>query len=86
MCMIFASVFGPFDSERKTERQRERTRITYLSMRVSAGTCLFVHECEGSVTPPSLISSSFKAIAGDVKQMREHKVIQYLFSITFKRL
>lgn len=34
----------------------------------------------------SLISSSFKAIAGDVKQMRGHEVTQYLFSITLKRL
>lgn len=84
MCTALVSVSGVFDRERKTARGSEW--ITHLRMRFSAGTCLSVRECEGSVTRLSLISSSFKAIAGDVKQMREHKVIQYLFSITFKRL
>lgn len=39
----------------------------------------------GELTRPSLINSSFVAVAGDVEQMRRHRVTRDVFSITFKR-
>lgn len=88
MYIIWTCMFGVWQRERKRGSEREKESITYLcvfqqapvSVRVCCG------ECEDSITLLSLISSSFKAIAGDVKQMRGHEVTQYLFSITFERL
>lgn len=61
-------MFGVCDRK----RERETVRHIFVCVRFVFFVRLCWSGCEDSITLLSLISSSFKAIAGDVKQMRGH--------------